>query len=43
MAQAQANPITYIGKNGKQYVAVNANDYIVARSPCHSWRRQPKL
>jgi quinoprotein glucose dehydrogenase len=30
MAQAQANPITYIGKNGKQYVAVNANDYIVA-------------
>jgi glucose dehydrogenase len=30
MAQAQANPITYIGKNGKQYVVVNANDYIVA-------------
>lgn len=27
---AQANPITYMGKNGKQYVAVNANDLIVA-------------
>lgn len=26
----QANPITYMGKNGKQYVAVNANDLIVA-------------
>lgn len=30
MAQAQANPITYEGKNGKQYVAVDADDYIVA-------------
>jgi quinoprotein glucose dehydrogenase len=28
--QAQANPITYTGKNGKQYVAVNANNLIVA-------------
>jgi glucose dehydrogenase len=28
--QAQANPITYMGKNGKQYVAVNADNLIVA-------------
>lgn len=30
MSMAQANPVTYRGKNGKQYVAVNADDYIVA-------------
>jgi glucose dehydrogenase len=30
MAQAQANPITYQGRNGKQYVAVDADDTIVA-------------
>ena len=28
--QAQANPITYMGKNGKQYVAINADNLIVA-------------
>jgi glucose dehydrogenase len=28
----QANPITYLGKNGKQYVAINANDSLVAFS-----------
>jgi quinoprotein glucose dehydrogenase len=28
--QAQANPITYQGKDGKQYVAVNADNLIVA-------------
>jgi quinoprotein glucose dehydrogenase len=28
--QAQASPITYMGKNGKQYVAVNADNLIVA-------------
>lgn len=27
---AQANPITYMGKNGKQYVAINADNLIVA-------------
>jgi quinoprotein glucose dehydrogenase len=27
---AQANPITYMGKNGKQYVVVNADNLIVA-------------
>lgn len=27
---AQANPITYLGKNGKQYVTVNADNLIVA-------------
>ena len=31
-AQAQANPITYMGKNGKQYVAIDAGDSIVAFS-----------
>lgn len=30
MAQAQANPITYMGKDGKQYVAVAAGDSLVA-------------
>ena len=29
-AMAQANPITYMGKNGKQYVVVDAADTIVA-------------
>jgi glucose dehydrogenase len=29
-AQAQANPITYMGKNGKQYVVVDAGDSVVA-------------
>jgi glucose dehydrogenase len=28
--QAQANPITYMGKNGRQYVAINADNLIVA-------------
>jgi quinoprotein glucose dehydrogenase len=27
---AQANPITYMGKNGKQYVAINADNLIMA-------------
>ena len=27
---AQANPITYMGKNGKQYVVINADNLIVA-------------
>jgi len=27
---AQANPITYLGKNGKQYVVINADNLIVA-------------
>jgi glucose dehydrogenase len=31
-AMAQANPITYVGKNGKQYVAVDAADSIIAFS-----------
>src|SRR5262249_38614498 len=31
-ANAYANPITYLGKNGKQYVVVNANESIVAFS-----------
>ena len=31
-AMAQANPITYMGKNGKQYVVVDAADQIVAFS-----------
>lgn len=31
-AMAQANPITYMGKNGKQYVVVDAGDSIVAFS-----------
>jgi quinoprotein glucose dehydrogenase len=31
-ANAQANPITYLGKNGKQYVVVNANESMVAFS-----------
>ncbi|MBV9768783.1 MAG: pyrroloquinoline quinone-dependent dehydrogenase [Bryobacterales bacterium] len=30
MADAQANPITYAGKSGKQYVAVDAGDTVVA-------------
>ncbi len=29
---AQANPITYMGKSGKQYVAINADNLIVAFS-----------
>ena len=29
-AVAEANPITYVGKNGKQYVAIDANDTLVA-------------
>lgn len=29
-ANAQANPITYMGKNGKQYVVVDATDFVVA-------------
>jgi quinoprotein glucose dehydrogenase len=29
-AAAESNPITYLGKNGKQYVAINANDTLVA-------------
>jgi quinoprotein glucose dehydrogenase len=29
-ADAQANPITYMGKSGKQYVAVDAGDNLVA-------------
>jgi quinoprotein glucose dehydrogenase len=29
-ADAQANPITYTGKSGKQYVAVDAGDNLVA-------------
>ena len=29
-ADAQANPITYLGKRGKQYVAVDAGDNVVA-------------
>jgi glucose dehydrogenase len=29
---AQANPISYMGKNGKQYVVVNADNLIVAFS-----------
>jgi glucose dehydrogenase len=31
-AQAQANPISYLGRNGKQYVVVDAGDSIVAFS-----------
>ena len=31
-ADAQANPITYMGKNGKQYVVVDAGDNVVAFS-----------
>jgi glucose dehydrogenase len=30
MSMAQANPVTYVGKNGKQYVAVDADNFIVA-------------
>jgi len=29
-AVAEANPITYLGKNGKQYVVIDANDTLVA-------------
>jgi quinoprotein glucose dehydrogenase len=29
---AYANPITYLGKNGKQYVAITVNDSLVAFS-----------
>ncbi len=29
-ANAEANPITYLGKNGKQYVVVDAGDSVVA-------------
>ncbi len=29
---AQANPVTYMGKNGKQYVAINADNLIVVFS-----------
>jgi glucose dehydrogenase len=29
-ANAQANPITYLGKNGKQYVVIDAGDSVVA-------------
>jgi quinoprotein glucose dehydrogenase len=32
MANAQANPITYAGKNGKQYVVVDAADNVIAFS-----------
>jgi glucose dehydrogenase len=31
-AQGQANPITYMGRNGKQYVVVDAGDEMVAYS-----------
>ena len=31
-ATAEANPITYMGKNGKQYVVVNAGDFAAAFS-----------
>jgi glucose dehydrogenase len=31
-ATAEANPITYMGKNGKQYVVVNAGDFVAAFS-----------
>jgi len=27
---AQSNPITFLGKDGKQYVVINANDSLVA-------------
>jgi quinoprotein glucose dehydrogenase len=29
-ANAYSNPITYLGRNGKQYVVINANDTLVA-------------
>jgi len=29
---AQSNPITFLGKNGKQYVVIDANDTLVAFS-----------
>jgi glucose dehydrogenase len=28
--KAYANPITFLGKNGKQYVVIDANDSVVA-------------
>jgi quinoprotein glucose dehydrogenase len=31
-AALEANPITYVGKNGKQYVAITAFDQVVAFS-----------
>jgi quinoprotein glucose dehydrogenase len=31
-ANAQANPVSYAGKSGKQYVAVDAGDFVVAFS-----------
>ncbi len=31
-ANAQANPVSYAGKNGKQYVVVDAGDFVVAFS-----------
>ena len=29
-ANAYANPITYLGKNGKQYVVIDANETVMA-------------
>jgi glucose dehydrogenase len=29
-AAAEANPVTYMGKNGKQYVAIAAGDTLMA-------------
>lgn len=31
-ATAEANPVTYLGKNGRQYVVVNAGDFVMAFS-----------
>lgn len=31
-ANAQANPVSYAGKDGKQYVVVDAGDFVVAFS-----------
>ena len=33
-ANAQANPITYAGKSGKQYVVVDAGDNVIAFLGC---------
>jgi hypothetical protein len=40
---ANANPITYQGKNGKQYVAVIATDSVsvFALPSCRAGRRRP--